>query len=329
MPGPIPFEIPAKYAGDLLSGNLVRAGALLKDSSSGQIVAHLQETGVAQKLISSAVSSPFSPVELLNTPAALAANVQLVQLKAMVESLQILQIANLGATVAGIGVSAIGFALMNKKLNSLQSQITTFADRVDLRFQELHERGLREHYSHILGLFNQAEQAHSMTSSAPEWRRISSVLADESAYFRGEVAHFIEYDTFDIELFGALTRSYALCNAGRLECLVLANELPAAHKVSMDVADDYNALFDPLNPVRLAHKSAILIENKEMSIDQLLKQELVGTRNLVNNLRDIQDVAASKPFLMETLIERGIDGYEYMQAIRNEKEQAILLIEAR
>lgn len=328
MIGVISFEIPAKFASELANGSLVRAGALLKDTVSGQIVAHLQETGLTQRLVSSAISSPFSPLQALNTPASLVANVQLVQLKAMVEGLQMLQFVNLGATVAGIGLSAIGFVLMNKKLHTLQTQIATLEDRIEVRFQELRERELRSHYSHIHGLFNQADQAHSLTKSAPEWQRIACLLADESAYFRGEVADLIQSDIFDNELFATLTRTYALCNAGRIECLVLSRELQAAHKVSQDMARDYNDLFDPLTPVLLSHKSVNLIDNKEMPFDDLLKQELIGMRNLVNNLRDVQDVAASKPYLVETLIEREIDGYEYMKQITNEKERPLLLFEA-
>ena len=328
MLAPIPFKIPEKYEADLVNGVIQRAGALLKDKGSGQIVAHLQETGLAQRLVSSAVSSPFSPLQALSIPAMVAENAQLVQLKAMVEGLRILQFVNLGATVAGIGVSAIGFVLMNKKLNGIKSQVDTFAGRVESRFQELHERNLRSHYSRILGLFNQADQAHSMTTPSSEWLRIASVLAEESAHFRGEVIYLIQGDIFDRKLFEVLTRSYALCNAGRIECLVLARELHAAYKVSQDVAGDYNNLFDPLNPIQLAHKSVNLIENKEMPYDHLLRQELVGMRDLVSNLRDVQDAAMSKPYLMETLIEREIDGYEYVKAITNENERPLLLIEA-
>lgn len=206
--------------------------------------------------------------------------------------------------------------------------MATFESRVEDRFQELHERDLRLHYSRVRGLFNQADQAHSLTNSATEWQRIACMLADEGAYFRGEVEYLIQGEKFDSELFGALTRSYALCNAGRTECLVLSREIKAAHKVSQDVAGDYNALFDTLSPIQLAHKSVNLIENKEMPFDHLLRQELVGMRSLVNNLRDVQDAAASKPYLFETLIEKEIDGYEYMRAITNEKEQPLLLIEA-
>lgn len=40
------------YAAELASGELVRFGALLKDSVSGRVVAHLQETGMLQQVLS-------------------------------------------------------------------------------------------------------------------------------------------------------------------------------------------------------------------------------------------------------------------------------------
>jgi len=324
----IPFEVPAKYAVDVVSGALVRSGALLKDSSSGQIVAHLQETGLGQRLISSAVNSPFSPTYALAAPSSLAANAQLVQLKGMMESLQMFQFANLAATVAGIGVSAIGFVMMNKKINGLQSQMTEFENRVEAWFRELQERDLRAHYSRLHGLYHEADQSHSMSNPVTEFLRIAHELAKESAFFRGEVAFLIHNDIFDIELFKVLIRSYTLCDAGRIECLLFAGELLAAHKVSKDVASQYNTLFDSLSPIKLAHKSPSLLENKEIPLDHLLRQELVGIHELVDYVRDIQDAAISKPYLIKTLIDREIDGYEYIQAITSEKERPLLLVEA-
>ena len=125
---------------------------------------------------------------------------------------------------------------------------------------------------------------------------------------------------FDVELFKALIRSYALCNAGRLECLLFSGELQAAHKVSKDVANQYNTMFDSMIPIQLAHKSPNLLENKKMPYDHLLRQELVGMHELVNHVREVQDAALSKPYLIKTLIDREIDGYEYIQAVANEKQ---------
>jgi hypothetical protein len=325
--GAIPFEVPAKYAGELAAGNLVRAGALLKDTGSGQIVAHLQETGAAQQVLNSVVGSPFSPIQALNAPAAIASNIQLVQLKAMMQGLQILQFANLGATLTGIGVSAIGFALMSRKLNGLRDQVSNIEGAVRTGFIEIHAREIRTQYSLLEGLFKQADQAQALSSPSGEWRRISSALADSGAYFRGELTHLLQGDRFEIDLFEMLTRSLALSNAGRIECLMLAGELPAAQKVSGDIAADYNNLFDPLTPTQLAHKSALNFKDSDVPVEHLIKQHMPGMRDLVESIRDTQDVAASKPYLIDTLMNRGIDGPSYMEVIKNESVEPILLLD--
>lgn len=323
----IPFEVPTKYATEMAAGNIVRAGALLKDSGTGKIVAHLQETGVAQEILSSVVSSPFAPLKVLETPAALAANVQLAQLKTMVEGLQILQFANLGATVAGIGISALGFALMNSKLNGLSDQISSLQSEVAASFREVHERELRGHYSRIHGLFNQADQALTLSTPSNELHRVAGALADEGAYFRGEVAHLIGKDTFDTELFSAMTRSLALCNAGRIECLVRSGELKASQKIAEDVAGDYNTLFDPITPTKIAHKLSAQVTKSEQDFEERLSENMPLAKSLVTNLRETQDAAMSKPHLIDTLISRGIEGPEYMLAIEAENQCPILLIE--
>lgn len=326
MIGPIPFEVPAHFAAAINSGSIVRAGALLKDSGTGKIVAHLQETGLAQQLMDSAVSSPFSPLQALNTPSSLAANLQLVQLNKMVEGLQILQFANLGATAAGIGVSVIGFALMNKKLNSMQAQIAAFSDRIEERFAELKERELRVHFARVHGLFEQADQAHMLSNRSTEWQRIAGVLADEGSFFRSEIIYLTQQDVFDLDLYSTLTRSYALCNAGRIECLVQAGELPSARRVSADVAKTYNTLFDDVTPLHLAQNALRMVQTEDKSDYDLLREELPKMHTFVQGLRDSQDAALSKPYLLDTLIEQEINGYEYMRVLREEKNEPIYLL---
>ena len=46
----IPFIVPLKFATKFAAGSIVRHGALLKDSGSGQIVGHLQETSLLIRL---------------------------------------------------------------------------------------------------------------------------------------------------------------------------------------------------------------------------------------------------------------------------------------
>ncbi len=39
------FEVPARYAAEVLSGSLIQVGGLLKRVGTGQIVAHLKKVG--------------------------------------------------------------------------------------------------------------------------------------------------------------------------------------------------------------------------------------------------------------------------------------------
>lgn len=328
MIGDIPFHIPDYYRAAVEAKELIRFGAVLKDSGTGQIVAHLQESGIGAKLLGGLNAVPFSPLDVLNLPSSLYANVQLGQLKTMVEGLQMLQYATLGATVAGIGVSAIGFALMNKKLNSIQGQISDLEKRMDEQFRQLHERELRARFSKISGLFERADQAHHLKGPYNEWQQVASALADESAFFKGEIIHYLDQPKFDSALFNSLVTSLTYCNSGRVECLMLSNELEAAHKVSTDIARHYTSLFDDLSPVQLANKAS----NPDAKWDHRSyhKQKYVHSemKDLVQGLRGATEAVLTRPYLIETLIEKGIEGREYMTAIREEKERPLLLLAA-
>lgn len=323
MQGDLIFRMPGIYKDNPL---VERFGAIIKEKATGHIVAHVQETGLAQRLLNAAGVSPFSPLGALNAASSAGANIQLVQMKRLVEGLQILQFANLGVSIAGLGVSAVGFALMNKKLNSIIDQMGAFSAQVYARFDQLRERELRTHYSRIDGLFDQAEQAHALRDPSKEWYRVAGALADESSYFRGEVRYLNQSHEFSLELFDALTRSYALCNMGRIECLMLAREMPAARRVAQDVATDYNSLFDDLVPIRLAHNSLTLEAKTGVRSDATLSDKVRLMSDLVGNLRQVQQVASTKPYLIDMLLNKEVDGFEYMRRLREENEEPILLL---
>ncbi len=71
----IPFEIPTELLGRVASGELIRYGTILKDAGTGQIVKHLQETGVAQSILSNLASGSFAPVSMLADVVSAGANV--------------------------------------------------------------------------------------------------------------------------------------------------------------------------------------------------------------------------------------------------------------
>lgn len=326
MIGDILFHIPEMYKSALLSGEITRVGALLKDNATGKIIAHIQESGLVSQTLSNLGSiSPFDPIGSVSS---LYANAQLKQLKTMVDGLQLLQYVTLGASVVGIGVSVIGFAVINKKLHSIENQITQLRERLDHQFYELFKRDLRTHYSRILSLIERANQAYLMKNSSDEWLSVAGELADESAFVRSEIKYSLEQKVFDADLFTSLVYSMTLCDAGRIECLMLSNELLTAQRVSSDIAHHYGSVFDEILPTNLTAK--ILDSETELDHRSYIRWTTTQTRmkNLLQGVRDATDAAYTKPHLIETLIQKKVDGRQYLQMLQEEKEQPLLLLPA-
>lgn len=117
-----------------------------------------------------------------------------------------------------------------------------------------------------------------------------------------------------------------MTNAARVEVLLAADEIDAAHKTSKVIAKTYQNLFDPLTPYDLTAKRHHILPSDNPSFQVFMKQDRHNMGNLVSCLRDVTDAAMTKPLLIETLDKKGIRGSDYITALRQEKEHPILLL---
>jgi len=157
--------------------------------------------------------------------------------------------------------------------------------------------------------------------------RISHDLAAEAGFYQGEIEHLISLSIFDAQQFKAFSQLYTLCNNAQIKCLMLADELLAARDTSKAMARQYNQLLDPLTPITLAKQSIRLSHKTDQSYDHLLRQELVDSKQLVSSMREIQDTAATRPLLLDTLIDRRISATAFFDRLENEKNEPILCLE--
>lgn len=307
------FEIPAIYEVAVRSGSLIQIGGLLKDAASGQIVAHLQESGLAHSLISQTILGASSPVTMgvsgaLNTGTGIYTAVQVHQIKAMVEGLQALQIATLGVSLVGIGVSVAGFIYMHKRLNQLDDKIDKLIDTVNTGFENQHKAMLRSHISQVRSLMQQARQAPTLSKPENSYSRIAESLAEESSHFEGELEFVMKVNgKINLELFWELAQMLMVCNSVRIDCRLRTNEMRNALTLSEGVAQSYQELFGRLTPISFNSNGQ---ENF----------------NLINTLKDITDAAATKPYLIDYLRMQRIDGRDYLEQLENEKERPLLML---
>lgn len=324
----IPFTVPSGLAGGLADGSIIRIGTLLKDSATGRILAHVQETGLAQKLLSNANLIPFSPLSALDLASSGYANVQLHQLKTMVEGLQMLQYANIGLAATGLGVSVLGFMLINQKLKGIESAIAQLSTQMDKHFQELAEKHLRHKFANIYVLFERAEQASFLRSPAQEWLTIEGQLAMESGFLRAEIGHHLTQNSFNAGWFNKMTSALAMCNAARVQCLLKANEMDAAEHASSVIADNYSDLFDPLTATQLADKLTEADQHSRDDDHSRFKSNQTQATQIVNGLREMTDAAITEPLLIEHLVSKEISGHDYLESIKAHDQHPIILLTA-
>jgi len=311
------FEVPSKFSAALKAGELVRVGGLLKNVSTGHIVAHLQETGLAQSLISNIVLSG-SPAgmavkvasEVIGTGASIYTAYQVNQMKAMIENLQMLQVATLGVSLVAVGVSAASFVYMRNRFNEIDKKIDALLSTVAVGFEEVHKSALRSHLHQVAGLVKQAEQANSLASPNSAYARIADTLADQSAHFEGEIRHLSNStNKINRDLFWQLVQALIACNTVRVDCRLKTNEVRNALIVAQSASETYEKLFDDLSPVSFSG-------------------DVKDSASMLTVIKDISDVAATKPYLLDYLHSRRIDGPRYLQSIESEERHPILMLKA-
>ena len=313
------FSIPEKFATGLLDGSIVRYGTLLKDAGSGRILAHVQETGLAQQLLSKVGLHSFTPWGAVTTVADIAssgyANVQLHQLKGMVEAMQVLQYANIGLAAAGLGVSAVGFAVINRRLKGLKTDIEQLTARLEHHFQTLNNTHWREHFSRIQVYVDRADRAFQLAEPKSEWLMIEAKLNEESGY----LAHTLQdqYDShhFDIESFKQLTTSLLLCDSVRLKCLVQADELKLARSTASAIGLIYTEIFDSVSATRLADKITRSAAHESQNEQAMFRNHQQTAKLISSQLQEVTEAAISKPLLIEHLIDHQVNGSRYLEDI--------------
>jgi len=309
----IMFHVPTMFEAGLKSGELIRVGGLLKSAANGQIVTHLQESSILHSLFSQTVlgglSTVANPVSgLLNFGTGIYNTVQIGQLKTLVQGLQALQVATLGVSLVGVGVSVAGFIYMRKRFNQLDSRIDSLINTINIGFENQRKAEIRCHFSQIRGLLEQACQAPSLSKPEKEYTRIAEMLANESSYFEGELEFIIKATgRINQELFWQLTQALMLCNSVRIDCRIRTNEMHNALVVAESIGEKYKSLFDDLTPISFENNST-------------------DKSTLTTALRDITDSATSKPFLIDHLRSQRIDGREYIAHLENEKSHPILML---
>ena len=327
---PLLFDIPPHLLSRVNAGEVVRYGAILKEARTGTILAHLQETGTLHRALANPLIRPFNPLG----PAALVlGNFQLHRLDVKVdEVLQLLdlmngmQVANLALAGLGIGINVAAFALINRRLDKLSSNVAEihhllakFVDEIRRKHLVGLEDGLRAQLQH-------AEEGWDHNDSERVWIRVADELHDLLYQYESLIDDTFDARPVNLNLLAYLLQRYRTVASTRVQCLMLLNELEPAKQFSQRFSREANRLLDGVSPFELSYSIDEVIDPKErFSFDNHLRirARLPRCQDFVYRVREFQDLFATLPSLIESLIDNGESGYEYVRRLKERADKEL------
>lgn len=346
----VAISAPPHLAAEIATGAVYRVGTLLFRHGQAGIIAHMQETGLAQQAVSSLLQgSATGATGLLGTLAAgppgvaLAAATKVAelglqgytvaqnaQIKTAIASLQSLQLASLAISGVGIGVSIAGFAILSQKIGRISDQVNAMDARLELvakRIEELRHENVQEDFDRLRTACEQMDEAWKLADPEPQWRSAAQALHGLQNRFARRVRRIV-IETEDIIDAEPFVEAFALAGASRVSSRLAAGDTAAARDASEAFAREFAEITTPIGTAtlltsQLRGEGILPGDNRYVMRAERLRPDAEAT---AATFREREAVAASTPLTLQRLEQLDISGRSWLEAARNETGEPLLFL---
>ena len=310
----IPFVVPDEFLGAIARGDIVRQGTLLKDVSTGRILAHVQETGALRSGLE--LTGGINPFNAVDGIASMFGVIQNEQIKGMLRGLEVLQIATLASTFVGIGVTVASNVVILRQLMKMEERLRLIEQSIEQLPNEIVEiwenSKLRDL---LLGILTPLERWAEVPLRSDQQELI--VMSAEENLHRGfnqiysaveDIARF--GSTVDAHLLHCLLCGLALCGNGQINALLWLNDMEVARIRAKTQFEKLQQLAWLIPRDRLIRKMKFHFDDAK-----IISGDASEMRMRVLSLHSLTD----------QLIQRKIDGRQYLEYVESESRHPILI----
>lgn len=320
---PLLYAIPTGLVAQVASGQVQLFGAILKDSVTGQIVGHVQQTGLLNQMLSSAAALPaFQPLQVA---ASLAGDWKILsKLNEMNETLnllQVLQIGSLAVSGVGLGVSIAGFALVIKRLNAIQEHLSVLEERIDAVTADRRSDDLRGLFADITSALDNVDtlthRRHQTATAEAAQRQLSACAGRLELHFQTHSGRLNKgrVTAADLDILWSIAAAIRLCHEAGSRALFQIDELAAAAALTERQAQRFLDLSRPLSVDGLSRRMAA--ESVTATEFSAARQKAVpAAKTLVRGLRESVAAIISQSALATDLAARQISGPAYLENVQ-------------
>lgn len=334
-------EVPPLLKAGIGSGQLDIYGSTIRHVANGQIAGFLQETSGLSRIIELVGSGPAAPLKLVGQGIQIVQNEQIksgiAHIQQGIELLNHLQVASLAVGAAGIGVSVIGFAVMNKKIDGVRDEVRALGEKLDRLLDEFardRTEQLDDMIEALRGLAERIDTRWRMSTDTAEagWHRDADEADDLGTFFRGRARRLLEARPTAIEEVTPLLDASAMASGLRIGALALSGETDAAIGVAHDDAARLARLTGSIGAADLARAHMIEWAPQappgSSAAIAALERASADARAAASALRAREAAAATRAAPLVALEARGIHPRAWLGAAREEQEAPLLLMEA-
>lgn len=317
------FVIPPKFEVMWEAGDLIRRGALLINAQGGGIVAHLQETGALAAV--QPLGSFLSPVTGISSVGSFVTGtigvVQNEQIKrridrmqSMLGAMQGLQVANIATSIASLGVSAAGTAIVCQRIDKLRRDIQSTQDSVTAFRDEWRASELQQLLDRAMNRVERIDSASVRVDRKSLLTEAEQVLDETYGAMHGRLKLLFTQQSIPLDTLRLLLDGLAVTGGAQIKALFLLEEPMAAKDQSL----------------RQFEKLARL--TTEMPVD-LLIDRLGGTATAESDAIDVAATltetrlrVAGLPSLVDQLQKQGLATRAYLEAAEAESDAPLMFL---
>lgn len=308
----IPFDIPSQFQAAQVAGDIIRSGALLRDASTGRIVAHLQETGALQKAVQAvSLFDPTGATGLIGVAQNAAISHKLNAMQAMMGTMQALQVAALASSVIGIGVTAASTAMILSRLDQVDKSLGGIEASVALLPSRWREMDLRAKITTVRTALERLQEAEVRPDVESVVRAVEERLNYVFDELHNGLAEIVIQARVDAGLVRAVLGSVALCGGAQIRSLLWLDMKEAAESRARHQC------------VKLRNLAFLM--PRDLMLGRLMHDQ-AKSLEISQEFSEIRLRLASQPSLARTLIARGINGREYLERVDQEDSEPYLLL---
>ena len=339
---PLLYEIPKALAENVATGKAELIGAIIKDAATGKILGHVQQSSVAQEVISTALgvamkAGPFFPLEAVTA----IQNVQIARNIAEIQNgvllLQQMQVGAIALGGFGLGVAVVGFAVMHAKLNAIEKRLDAtvrLLDEIDRKIGQVNEvrrnDDLRALFANVeadlqnLNILHNRQHPHrvaeqlqlSFTRATRQFERHFETIVD--------IASRVSAPLDLLDRLWTLTGAIRLCQDATIQALFITNELDAAQKYGEDEFDRQFKLLEKCVPDELSRLISRSEEQPEEA-QELRRKALIQAHTLHDGIKGGIRTLAGQISFAQALVCENISGNEFLNKLRKTEEPFLFL----